>query len=62
MAFTVNYIRRMVCSKCILAVREHLGELGLVPLRVELGEIELRAGPAAIDWPRLRGCLATEGF
>jgi AraC family transcriptional regulator len=62
MASTLLYIRHMVCSKCILVVREQLVELGLVPLRVELGEVELRADPAAIDWPRLHECLAAEGF
>jgi len=62
MASTILYIRHMVCSKCILVVREHLVALGLVPLRVELGEVEVRAEAAAIDWPRLRQCLAAEGF
>ena len=62
MATTVLYIRHMVCVKCILVVREQLVELGLVPLRVELGEVELRNDAATIDWPRLRECLAAEGF
>jgi AraC-like DNA-binding protein len=62
MASTLLYIRHMVCSKCILVVREQLVALGLVPLRVELGEVELRHDPATIDWPRLRQCLEAEGF
>lgn len=62
MASTLLYIRHMVCSKCILVVREHLVALGLTPLRVELGEVEVQADAAAIDWPRLRQCLAAEGF
>ena len=62
MATTVIYIRHMVCPKCILVVREQLVELGLLPLRVELGEVEVRTDPAAIDWPRLQACLAAEGF
>lgn len=56
------YIRHMVCVKCILVVREQLVELGLVPLRVELGEVELRDDAATIDWLRLRQCLKAEGF
>lgn len=52
----------MVCVKCILVVREQLVELGLVPLRVELGEVEVAGPAAAIDWPRLRECLEAEGF
>ncbi|WP_035560126.1 helix-turn-helix transcriptional regulator [Hymenobacter sp. IS2118] len=62
MASTLLYIRHMVCSKCILVVREQLVELGLVPLRVELGEVELRDDSATIDWPRLQQCLEAEGF
>ena len=62
MASTLFYIRHMVCSKCILVVREQLVELGLVPLRVELGEVELRNDAATIDWLKLRQCLEAEGF
>ncbi|GAB3323543.1 hypothetical protein GCM10027511_32640 [Hymenobacter humi] len=62
MASTLLYIRHMVCVKCILVVREQLVELGLVPLRVELGEVELRDDATTIDWTRLRQCLEAEGF
>ena len=62
MASTLIYIRHMVCVKCILVVREHLVALGLVPLRVELGEVEVGGPAEAIDWPRLRQCLEAEGF
>ena len=62
MAPTLLYIRHMVCSRCILVVREQLVAMGLVPLRVELGEVELRAEAHAIDWLRLRETLADEGF
>ena len=62
MATTLLYIRHMVCSRCILVVREQLVDLGLMPLRVELGKVELRDGAAAIDWVRLRQRLVAEGF
>lgn len=62
MASTLVYIRHMVCVKCILVVREHLVDLGLVPLRVELGEVEVAGAAEAIDWSRLRQCLEREGF
>ena len=62
MATTLLYIRHMVCSRCILVVREQLVDLGLVPLRVELGEVEVRTEAPAIDWSRLRQRLADEGF
>jgi AraC family transcriptional regulator len=62
MVSTLIYIRHMVCLKCILVVREHLVDLGLVPLRVELGEIEVMGAAEAIDWPKLRQSLEAEGF
>ena len=62
MASTILYIRHMVCSRCILVVREQLVDLGLVPLRVELGEVEVRTEAPAIDWSRLRRRLSDEGF
>lgn len=62
MVSTVIYIRHMVCSKCILVVREQLVEMGLVPLRVELGEVEVAHAAEFVDWPRLRQSLQMEGF
>jgi AraC family transcriptional regulator len=62
MASTRIFIRHMVCSKCILVVREHLLDLGLTPLRVELGEVEVLVDSATINWPRLRQRLEMEGF
>ena len=62
MASTIFFVRHMVCSKCILVVREQLVDLGLVPLRVELGEVEVRAAAADSDWPQLQQCLESEGF
>ncbi|MCA8833322.1 helix-turn-helix transcriptional regulator [Hymenobacter pini] len=62
MATTLLYVRHMVCSKCILVMRELLVELGLVPLRVELGEVELLGAAEALDWPRLQQRLEAEGF
>ncbi len=37
----VLHIRNMVCSRCKMVVRETLGQLGLHPERVELGEVVL---------------------
>lgn len=62
MASTLLYIRHMVCAKCILVVRELLVDLGLVPLRVELGEVELQGEAASVEWDRLRQGLEAEGF
>lgn len=38
------YIKNMVCSRCKMVVKSELEKLGLHPLSVELGEIEL-TGP-----------------
>ena len=62
MASTLLCIRHMVCGKGILVVREQLVELGLAPLWVELGKVELRDDATTIDWPRLRQCLEAEGL
>lgn len=35
------YIRNMVCNRCKLVVNQELQNLGLHPLRIELGEVEL---------------------
>ncbi len=39
------YIKNMVCDRCVMAVRNTLKELGLQPMYVKLGEIELMGGP-----------------
>lgn len=62
MVSTLIYIRHMVCLKCIMVMREQLVELGLVPLRVELGEVEVMGAAEDIDWPLLSQCLEAEGF
>ena len=36
------YIKNMVCNRCKMVVKSELEQLGLQPLTVELGEVELR--------------------
>lgn len=38
---TILYIKNMVCSRCKMVVKSVFEELGLQPIRVELGEVEL---------------------
>ncbi len=38
------YIKNMVCSRCIMVVKTELEKLGLQPLDVQLGEVELAQG------------------
>lgn len=39
------YIKNMVCDRCVMVVHNTLKELGLKPLTVKLGEIELMGNP-----------------
>lgn len=36
------YIKNMVCSRCIMVVKSKLEQLGLHPIAVELGEVEIK--------------------
>src|SRR3978361_557106 len=36
------YIKNMVCSRCKMVVKSELENLGLKPLTVELGEVEIK--------------------
>lgn len=36
------YIKNMVCNRCIIIVKSTFKDLGLHPLKVELGEVELQ--------------------
>ena len=36
------YIKNMVCDRCKMVVKSELEQLGLQPLMVELGEVELK--------------------
>src|SRR4051794_32817353 len=36
------YIKNMVCSRCKMVVKSELEKLGLEPISVELGEVEIK--------------------
>jgi AraC-like DNA-binding protein len=38
------YIKNMVCSRCKMVVKSELEKLGLTPISVELGEVEIKQG------------------
>jgi len=46
------FIKNMVCDRCILAIRNILLELGIIPYRVSLGEVDL--GERELDEVTLR--------
>ena len=36
------YVKNMACESCVLFVKDALDELGINPVKVELGEIETK--------------------
>lgn len=59
---TIFYVRAMVCPRCILMVRRILTGLGLTPVRVELGEVEVAQPATTVPWPALAEALTAVGF
>ncbi len=59
---TQLFIKNMVCPRCIKVVTEELKKLGLNPVNVQLGEVELNNSPEEIDIPKLKSALEKEGF
>ena len=55
-------IKNMVCNRCILVVRQELEKLGLTPLNVQLGEVDLNEELAEEQINVLRSRLAAQGF
>ena len=58
----ILYIKNMVCSRCKLVVRNVFGEQGMVPVSVELGEVELKEEPSAIQLEKVSKQLEDLGF
>lgn len=56
------YIKNMVCSRCKMVVKSELTKLGLHPLAVELGEIEIAEQLNADGKRKLDELLQTFGF
>ena len=56
------YIKNMVCNRCIMVVDTELRKLGLNPLRVQLGEVEIRETPDKVMKAKLTENLQALGF
>lgn len=56
------YIKNMVCNRCIMVVRQELEKLGLQPIQVTLGEVELKKELSQEEKKALRESLGTLGF
>lgn len=56
------YIKNMVCSRCKMVVKDQFENIGLKPLSVELGEVELLKAPSDIEMTQLNAAFKVLGF
>lgn len=56
------YIKNMVCNRCKMVVKTTLEKLGLHPVHVELGEIELQENDISLLKKNLKQELQSFGF
>lgn len=56
------YIKNMVCNRCKMVVKTTLEKLGLHPVQVELGEIELQENDISLVKKHLKQELQSFGF
>ena len=56
------YIKNMVCSRCKMVVKNQFEYIGLQPISVELGEVEIKQTPSASEMTQLNTALKALGF
>ncbi|HBL75954.1 MAG: AraC family transcriptional regulator [Bacteroidetes bacterium GWF2_42_66] len=56
------FIRNMVCDRCIMVVKQVFEELGYLPVRIVLGEVETGSPIDNAKLELLRGKLTSFGF
>ncbi|MES2133150.1 MAG: AraC family transcriptional regulator [Bacteroidota bacterium] len=56
------YIKNMVCDRCKMAVRYELTKLGIKPVNVDLGEVELENELSEIQYQKFSVILKEYGF
>ena len=56
------YIKNMVCSRCKMVVKAEIEKLGLQPVSIELGEVELKETPTALQLQQLNTTFKALGF
>ena len=52
----------MVCSRCKMVVKNQFEYIGLQPISVELGEVEIEQTPSASQMTQLNTALKALGF
>jgi YesN/AraC family two-component response regulator len=58
----ILYIKNMVCDRCSMVVKQELAKLGIHPLSVTLGEVQLTDQPAAEQREQIRQSMLAVGF
>jgi len=58
----IIYIKNMVCNRCKMVTQSALEKLGLTPLRIDLGEIELQENDISAKKGQLEEALHALGF
>jgi AraC family transcriptional regulator len=56
------FIKNMVCNRCIMAVRQEFEKIGIDPLSVQLGEVELVKEPGERQLKQIEKNLQSIGF
>ena len=56
------FIKNMVCSRCKMVVKTELEKAGLIPLSVDLGEVDIEGTPSSDILQSLDNCLKHLGF
>ncbi|MBE7175240.1 MAG: helix-turn-helix transcriptional regulator [Mucilaginibacter polytrichastri] len=56
------YIKNMVCNRCILVVGQELEKLGFSPVKITLGEVELREEISEEQRAKIGGEIGRFGF
>ncbi|MBK7883427.1 MAG: helix-turn-helix transcriptional regulator [Chitinophagaceae bacterium] len=56
------YIKNMVCSRCKMVVKAEIEKIGLQPVSVELGEVEIKNNLADEELKQLNTSLKALGF
>jgi AraC family transcriptional regulator len=59
---TAIHIKNMVCNRCIKVVDEELSKLGISPVSIELGKVELNNPLNEEDILKLKEVLSENGF
>ncbi|HAD14821.1 MAG TPA: AraC family transcriptional regulator [Saprospirales bacterium] len=59
---TTVFIKNMVCNRCIMAVRDSLEKIGLVPVNLQLGEVTFEHTLSGTDKAAMEKALVPLGF